>query len=37
MNAASIKTRANDMVEGCDGCCANCSKSCHEAKEGETK
>lgn len=33
MNALSIKTRANDMVEGCDGCCANCSKSCAEGKE----
>ena len=28
LNACSIKTNANKMVEGCDGCCANCSKSC---------
>lgn len=34
MNALSIKTRANDMVEGCDGCCANCNKACKtEGKE----
>ncbi len=25
MNAFHIKTRANDMVEDCDGCCANCN------------
>jgi electron transport complex protein RnfE len=37
MNAAKITTRANDMVEGCDGCCASCSKTCHDEKEGETK
>ncbi|MDE6589528.1 MAG: electron transport complex subunit E [Oscillospiraceae bacterium] len=35
MNAAQISTRANDMVEGCDGCCAACSKSCGEEKEGK--
>lgn len=28
LNACSVKTNANKMVEGCDGCCANCSKSC---------
>ena len=34
LNSANIATRANDMVEGCDGCCASCSKSCHaEGKE----
>lgn len=27
MNKLSIKTRANEMVEGCDGCCANCAKA----------
>lgn len=27
MNMLSIKNRANEMVEGCDGCCANCGKS----------
>ena len=26
MNKMNIKTRANDVVEDCDGCCANCSK-----------
>ena len=39
MNAAKIKNRANEMVEGCDGCCANCGKAadCTSAdkKEGE--
>lgn len=28
MNGASISTAANDKVEGCDGCCATCGKSC---------
>lgn len=27
MNALKMKTRANDMVQGCDGCCASCSSS----------
>lgn len=36
MNAVNIKTRANKIVEGCDGCCAACSKSCGtEKKEGQ--
>ena len=26
MNKLNIKTRANEVVEDCDGCCANCSK-----------
>ena len=34
MNAVNITTRANDMVEGCDGCCASCAKSC-KTEEGE--
>ena len=34
MNAVNITTRANDMVEGCDGCCATCGKHC-DTKEGE--
>lgn len=34
MNAVNITTRANDMVEGCDGCCATCAKSCI-TEEGE--
>lgn len=34
MNGLSVKTRANDMVDGCDGCCSSCSKSCStEGKE----
>lgn len=35
MNGASIKTRANDIVEGCDGCCATCNTTCSEKKEGD--
>ena len=34
MNAASIQTKANEKVEGCDGCCASCNASCDERKEG---
>lgn len=26
MNKLNIQTRANEVVEDCDGCCANCSK-----------
>lgn len=34
MNGLSVKTRANDIVDGCDGCCSSCSKSCStEGKE----
>lgn len=33
MNALQIKTAANDKVEGCDGCCANCSQACADKKE----
>lgn len=36
MNAAQIKTAANKKVEGCDGCCANCSQQCDSAKKEET-
>jgi electron transport complex protein RnfE len=36
MNAANITTRANKMVEDCDGCCANCAKSCKD-KEVQSK
>lgn len=28
MNGASIATRANEMVKGCDGCCATCARTC---------
>lgn len=36
MNAASIATRANKVVEGCDGCCASCSSACDSKKEGQS-
>lgn len=32
LNAAHIKTAANKKVEGCDGCCASCAKSCSTQK-----
>lgn len=37
MNAGKVNTRANDLVEGCDGCCASCaqSKSCTSAEKKE--
>ena len=33
MNKMNIQTRANEVVEDCDGCCANCSKC--KSKEEE--
>lgn len=33
MNALKIQTKANDKVEGCDGCCAACGKICEDRKE----
>lgn len=33
MNALSLPTRANEVVEDCDGCCANCSKCPSREKE----
>ena len=36
MNAVHINTRANKVVEGCDGCCASCAQSCG-TKEGGTE
>ena len=33
MNAFNIKTKANDKVEGCDGCCATCTIHDSEGKE----
>ena len=33
MNAIGIKTRQKKLVEGCDGCCANCASSCPKAEE----
>lgn len=35
MNAVGIKSRANKVVEGCDGCCANCASSGCDKKEAE--
>lgn len=38
LNACNIKTAANKKVEGCDGCCAHCSKSCNtDGKEEAVK
>lgn len=37
MNGANLMTRANDMVEGCDGCCAACGKSCHAGEKEDKK
>lgn len=37
MNKAKIKTRANKVVEGCDGCCAHCSSACESKEGGENK
>ena len=33
MNAFSVPTRANEIVEDCDGCCAHCNKCKHKEKE----
>lgn len=33
MNAFRVPTRANEVVEDCDGCCANCSKCPSREKE----
>ena len=33
MNAIGIKSRANKVVEGCDGCCASCASSGCDKKE----
>ena len=35
MNALHIKTRADELVEGCDGCCASCKKTCSAGKGEE--
>lgn len=37
LNAANIKTAANKKVEGCDGCCATCAKSCDTEGKEETE
>ena len=36
MNGAKIATKANDKVEGCDGCCEKCSEPCDDGKEEQT-
>ena len=33
MNGAKISTKANEKVEGCDGCCAKCGQTCNDRKE----
>ena len=35
MNAVGIKTRANKVTEGCDGCCASCASSGCDKKEAK--
>ena len=35
MNAVGIKSRANKVVEGCDGCCASCASSGCDKKEAK--
>ncbi len=37
LNGASISTAANDKVNGCDGCCATCAKTCDAQGKEETK
>ena len=37
MNGASISTKANTKVEGCDGCCATCAQKCDNPKSAEEK
>ena len=37
MNALHITTRADKMVEGCDGCCAACVKNCDTKEGGKQK
>ena len=35
MNGANIMNRGKELVDGCDGCCANCHKSCKTEEEKE--
>ena len=35
MNAIGIKTRQKKLVDGCDGCCANCASASGCSKAGE--
>ncbi|MBR2765348.1 MAG: electron transport complex subunit E [Blautia sp.] len=34
MNAVGMSTKANEKVEGCDGCCATCAKNEEHNKDG---
>ena len=36
LNAIGVKNRSDELVNGCDGCCANCAKGPVHGKE-ETK
>ncbi len=33
LNGAHISNKANEKVEGCDGCCATCAQKCENPKE----
>jgi len=33
MNAVGVMTRANKLVDGCDGCCADCAGPCADKRE----
>ena len=35
MNAIGIKTRQKQLVDGCDGCCANCAMVCSKTEKKE--
>ena len=37
LNAFNISTADNKKVEGCDGCCSSCAKSCDTEGKEETK
>ena len=37
LNAANIKTKANKMTEGCDGCCKDCGMDCKAEEGGSEK
>lgn len=37
MNAIGIKTRQKELVESCDGCCADCAVKCENPGEVENK
>ena len=37
MNGAGVMTRANDVVDGCDGCCAKCGRHSEDKREEAAK